>query len=194
MNQPPGSSQGLLTLLGQDITTVYRNDRIGYSQEWNFNIQRELPGNFMVDVAYAGSKGNKLPVDIHLNQLPDRYLSLGSALLDQVDNPFFGLVSVGALSQRRVTRGQLLRPFPEFTNVNVRAVHEGNSIYHSMQMKVERRFSRGFSLLASYTVSNCSPTPARDSLSTSRAPAFRTATISAANARRATSISRSAWC
>ncbi len=153
LNQPPGSTLGLLTLLGQDIITVYRDDRIGYSQEWNFNVQRELPGNFMVDLAYAGSKGNKLPVDIQLNQLPDRYLSLGSALLEPVDNPFFGLVSVGTLSQRRVTRGQLLRPFPEFTNVNVRAVHEGNSIYHSMQMKVERRFSRGFSLLAAYTVS-----------------------------------------
>jgi Carboxypeptidase regulatory-like domain/TonB dependent receptor len=153
LNQPPGSSQGLLTLLGQDIITVLRNDRTAYAQEWNLNLQRELPGGFLFDIAYAGMKGSKLPIDLQLNQLPDQHLTLGPQLLQRVPNPFFGLVTVGPLSQATVTRGQLLRPFPQFGNVNVRAVHQGSSIYHALQVKVERRFSHGFSLLGAYTFS-----------------------------------------
>jgi hypothetical protein len=153
LNQPPGNSQGLLTLLGQDIITVFRDDRTAYAQEWNLDFQRELPGAFILDIAYAGMKGTKLPIDIQLNQLPDQYLALGPQLLQRVPNPFFGLVSVGPLSQATVTRCQLLRPFPQFGNVNVRAVHEGSSIYHALQVKLERRFSHGFSLLGAYTFS-----------------------------------------
>jgi hypothetical protein len=153
LNQPPGSSQGLLTLLGQDIITVFRDDRSAYAQEWNLDVQRELPGAFLVDVAYAGMKGDKLPIDIQLNQLPERYMALGPQLLERVPNPFFGLIRVGALSEPTVTRGQLLRPFPQFGGINVRAVHRGSSIYHSLQTKLERRFSRGFSLLGAYTFS-----------------------------------------
>jgi len=160
--QPPGNSLGLLTLVGQDITTVLRTDRSAYAQEWNLNIQRELPGNLLFDMAYAGNKGAKLPINIQLNQLPDQYLALGSALLDQVPNPFYPLIKVGVLSQPKVARGQLLRPFPQFGAINLRGVRAGNSIYHSMQLKVERRFSGGFSLLAAYTVSKLiTDTPSR---------------------------------
>src|SRR5262245_11465266 len=107
LNQPPGSTQGLLTLLGQDIITVFRDDRSAYAQEWNLNVQRELPGAFLFDIAYAGMKGTKLPIDIQLNQLPPQYMALGPQLLDRVPNPFFGFISVGTLSDPTVTASQL---------------------------------------------------------------------------------------
>lgn len=151
--QPPGSSEGLLTLAGQSLVTVSRNNRSAYAQEWNFNVQHELPGRVLVDLAYAGNKGTKLPINIQLNQLPDQFLPLGTELLEQVTNPFAPYISVGILSRPTVARGQLLRPFPQFEGINLRAIHRGASIYHSMQFKVERRFSRGFGLLAAYTVS-----------------------------------------
>ena len=78
----------MLTLIGQDIVTVLRTDRGAYAQEWNLNLQRELPGNFLFDIAYAGNNGTKLPINIQLYQLTDQSLALGSALLDQVSNPF----------------------------------------------------------------------------------------------------------
>jgi len=106
-----------------------------------------------VDVAYAGNKSTKLPINININQLPDQYLAQGSALLAQVRNPFAPFVSVGTLSSPTVAQGQLLRPFPQFTSVNVRAIHAGAAIYHSAQFKVERRFSGGFSILGAYTIS-----------------------------------------
>ena len=151
--QPTGSSLGLKTLLGQDIITVFRGDRTAYTQEWNFDLQQQLPGGILIDGAYAGSKGNKLPIDVQLNQLPDQYLPLGQQLLQQVPNPFLGVIPVGSLSQKTIPYAQLLRPYPQFGNVNIRAVHEGNSIYHSFQLKAERRFSKGFSLLTAYTLS-----------------------------------------
>jgi len=55
------------------------------------------------------------------------------------------------LSQTTVTRGQLLRPFPQFGTITLEKAAIGNSVYHSFQLRVDRRFSRGFSLLASYT-------------------------------------------
>ncbi|MEO7143625.1 MAG: TonB-dependent receptor [Bryobacteraceae bacterium] len=151
--QPPGNSQKLLSLLGQDLVTVYHQDRSAYAQQWNLDIQRQLPGQNLLDVAYAGSKGTGLPVDIQADQLPDAYLAQGPALLQQVANPFFGVIQTGPLSQATVSRETLLRPYPEFNSVSVRAVHEGDSIYHSLQAKFEHRFSKGVTVLAAYTFS-----------------------------------------
>ncbi len=153
ISAPPGSSQGKASLLGQDLVSVYHKDRSAYAQEWNLDVQRQLPGNFLIDVAYAGNKSTALPVDIQANQLADRYLSLGSALLQQVPNPLFGIVTTGPLSGKTVSQAQLLRPFPQFNSVNIRAIREGNSTYHALQIKGERRFSQGLSLLAAYTFS-----------------------------------------
>ncbi len=147
----PGSLAGQLTQLGQNLTTVSRNDRSAYAQEWNFDIQRELPASFLIDVAYSGNKGTSLPVNEQLNQLPDRYLSLGSALLDQVPNPFAPYVKVGSLSQPTVARAQLLRPYPQFGNILVRNVRDVSTIYHSLQIKLEHRFSHGFTFLGAFT-------------------------------------------
>ena len=151
--QPPGGSAGKLSQLGQDLVSVYHKDRSAYAQEWNLDVQKQIPGSILIDLAYAGNKGTALPVDIQANELPDRYLSMGSALLQQVSNPFFGVVTSGPLSSKTVAAGQLLRPFPQFNGVNIRGVREGNSIYHALQLKAERRFSKGFSILAAYTFS-----------------------------------------
>jgi hypothetical protein len=151
--RPPGNSQGLNTLLGQNLITVFHGDRAAYMQDWNLDVQRETPGGILIDVAYSGSKGTRLPVDIQLNQLADSQLAKGSQLLQQVNNPFFGVITVGSVAGRMIPASQLLRPYPQFGSVNIRALHVGNSTYHSAQVKVERRFSKGFSVLAAYTFS-----------------------------------------
>jgi hypothetical protein len=140
INQPTGSSLGLSTLIGQDLVSVYHTDHSAYAQEWNLDVQQQFPRNILLDIAYAGNKGTHLPLDIQADQLNDQYLSLGQSLLNQVPNPFFGLVTTGPLSSATVAARQLLRPFPEFNSVNIRAVRRGDSIYHALQVKVERRF------------------------------------------------------
>ena len=86
-----------------------------------------------------------------MNELDPQYLSLGAALNQQVPNPFFGTIDVGTLAQRTVARRQLLLPFPQFTGVNVINMTMANSIYHSLQLKVDKRFSKGMSVLLAYT-------------------------------------------
>ncbi|HYM09108.1 MAG TPA: carboxypeptidase regulatory-like domain-containing protein, partial [Bryobacterales bacterium] len=147
-----GNSQGLNTLVGQGLGVFLRGGHQGYTQQWNFDVQQQLASGLAVDVAYAGSHGVGLPGSIQIDQLPDQFLQLGTALNQQVANPFFGLVSVGTLSQPTVSRGQLLRPYPQFTGVSLGSTNVGSSIYHSMQMKVTKRFSDSL-VAVSYTVS-----------------------------------------
>lgn len=153
INEPTGSSLGPATLLGQSIGFVDRSNRVPYSEQWNFNIQRELPGAVLLDVGYAGSRGLKLPEGRTLNQLPDSALALGNELRRQVPNPFFGQIRTGPLSSRTVSRAQLLRPFPHFDGVNSSLAGWASSSYHALQAKIEKRYSKGFTVLGSYTYS-----------------------------------------
>lgn len=149
----PGRSPNLQQLFyGQGVTAPIYDEAHGYSQQWNFDVQRELGGGLALSVTYAGSKGTHLPgPDQQLNQLPEEFMSLGAQLQQQVPNPFFGLVSVGTLSQPTVARGQLLRPYPQYTGFAMRNPPNRDSIYHSAQLKIEKRFARGGSILGSYT-------------------------------------------
>ena len=149
----PGRSANLQQLFyGQGISAPVYSDPRAQVQQWNFDVQRELPGGAALEVAYAGSKGTHLPGPAQpMNQLPDQFLSQGARLLDQVPNPFVGAVQLGALAQPNVSRGQLLRPFPQYTAFNITSPMNRNSIYHSAQMKLEKRFAKGASVLGSYT-------------------------------------------
>ena len=155
--QPPQRNPNFQTLLlGTSLTEPIvgaANQHLGYVQQWNFSVGRELMNGLVLDVAYAGSKGTHLdgggPV---LNQLPVQSQSLGTSVLQsQVKNPFYGLAPFGTLAQPTVAYGQLLRPYPQYTGVT--GVNDGNrdSVYHSLQVKVEKRFHQGGSVLAAYT-------------------------------------------
>jgi hypothetical protein len=149
----PGSSLGARTLLGQNVVAMDQNRVTPSAQQWNLGFQRSLPAAFTLDVAYAGSRGQNLFGALNYNQLANELLSQGAALQQQVTNPYFGFIQTGALSARTVQRGQLLRPYPQFTGVITPNHSYGASTYHSLQLKADRRFSKGLSLLASYTFS-----------------------------------------
>lgn len=151
--QAPGHNANFQQLFyGQGFSASLPHDPSGYAQQWNFGIQHELPGGVAVEVDYAGSKGTHIPGPAQqLDQLPDRFLSMGAALQQQVPNPFFGQVQVGTLANPTVALGQLLRPFPEYNGYSVLSPQDRNSIYHSAQVKVEKRFNKGGSILGSYT-------------------------------------------
>ncbi len=132
-----------------------------YQQTWTVNIQRQLPFQAHLDLAYIGNKGQRLSGNLeNLNQVPVSFLSLGPLLNQRFDSPDaiaagitapfdgFGAALGGAASV-----AQALRPFPQYTGVNNPWQPNGASNYHSFQMKLQRRFSNGFSFLTSYTLS-----------------------------------------
>lgn len=148
---PTGSSLGAATGLGQGITVWDPNPITPQSFQWNIDIQRQLPKSILVDVSYVANRGVHLPGPRQWNTLPTQYLSQGSALLRTVPNPFAGRITTGAMAQPNVVTQRLMRPYPQFENVTYINDTAGNSIYHALQLKVEKRFSSGFGFLVAYT-------------------------------------------
>jgi hypothetical protein len=124
------------------------------SAQWNFTIGRQLPKDSSLEVSYTGNKGTHIATATQqLNQLSDQYLPLAANLVATVPNPFFGKLPAGAnssLTGATIRAGQLLRPYPQYINVNVSSPYTGNSIYHSLQAKYQKRFSAGGTVLVSY--------------------------------------------
>jgi hypothetical protein len=150
----PGSAAGADTLIGQGLGMYAQGVRPGYMQQWNFDVQRDLGGGVAVDVAYAGSKGTKLPNNLAINRIADSiWLTQKVALTESVPNPFYGFVTTGPLSGPTTTRQQLLQPFPQFQGVTLAQWPIGNSTYHSMQVKATKRFANSSVLTAAYTLS-----------------------------------------
>jgi hypothetical protein len=154
--QPPQRNANFnQVLLGTSVSAPVdgtANQLFGYVQQWNFGIQRQLLDGMTFEVAYAGSKGTHLVGGPQLDQIPTADLSLGlSALNKQVANPFYGIAQYGTLSLPTVAVGQLLRPYPQYTGYTESNLGNRDYIYHSMNVKVQKRFRQGGTVLAGYT-------------------------------------------
>jgi hypothetical protein len=168
---PAGASRGADTFLGQDLNNasgtrfVPLDFKNAQNTRYLISIQRELPNQWLIEGGYTGSHGWNLTTggggqagEIEMNATPQQYLST-SHVRDQanidflaalVPNPFRGLLPGTAFNAATVARSQLLRPFPQFGNVRT-FDDNGTSSYHSAQFKVEKRFTKGYTLLAAYT-------------------------------------------
>jgi trimeric autotransporter adhesin len=159
LQSPSGNSLGYLTGLGNSLTTIDQRLRSPFVQQYSVDIQRELPWHMVFKLGYVGSKGRNLPTSTNstgtsnIDQLPDQYMSLGSQLVASVANPYYNLGGTGVIGSSKVAYNQLLRPFPEFSSVNV--VSSGaKSFYNSMIVKLQKDLSHGVSVLAAYTWSS----------------------------------------
>jgi outer membrane receptor protein involved in Fe transport len=150
-----GAELGALTQFGDRIEATTRDIVSPYSQQFNINIQRDLPWDNVLEVAYVRTRGFYLHRNdeggLSLNQLDPQYMSLGSRLNEQVDNPFFGKFSGGVLSNARVSRAQLLRPYPQFTDIIPIYSVGARNWYDSLQVTLTKRFSHGLQLNGAYT-------------------------------------------
>ncbi len=153
----PGASDGLMTAIGGRVEAPLRDTNTPNIWQWNLTVQRELPGSILVEAAYVGNRGRDLSLGgeggYTLNQLDPSYLSLGTALNQQVANPFYGYVTTGPLAQPTVARGQLLRPYPQFGDIIPLFYQGAESSYDAFQLTVSRRFNHGFGFEASYVAS-----------------------------------------
>ena len=101
--------------------------RDSYIQQWNLTVQKRLPASVVLDVAYVGSKGSNLTLAFDGNR-PIEVITPGEG--------------VSSVAERR--------PLDGFSRIST-AKSIGSSIYHSLQIKAERRMARGLSFLGAYT-------------------------------------------
>lgn len=104
------------------------NRAVPYLNTFNLNIQRQLPFQAVFEIAYLASLGHKLgaPTSRSINQVPEHLIGTNS-------NP------------------QVLRPFPQFSDVRVISPTIGNSNYHGLNLRLEKRYSRGLQFGINYT-------------------------------------------
>lgn len=176
----PGAALGLLTFTGRDVTsanavgpstTVLSNERKNSNfSRFVIGVQRELPYKIGLEATYVYSRGYDLSVNRELNAIPRQYLndftnvtdtaailaaitSVNTFLNGSVANPLRGLIpDGGTFGAATIQRRRLLTPYPEFGNIAV-TEYNGTSTYHSLQLQVVKRFTKGLSLNGSYTFS-----------------------------------------
>ncbi len=106
---------------GATIRGLEPNLAMPYVQQWNVNVQRQLPGQTLLTVAYVGTKGVHLRDEVDLNQ------------------PRPG---PGAVASRR--------PYPFFGSI-IDTKFRANSVFHGLQASFEKRYSKGLSFQSSYS-------------------------------------------
>jgi hypothetical protein len=152
---PLGAAGGLQTNLGQNISFFPQDRKMPYAQRWSFGIQQELKHGYVIESSYVGNRGTKLGVNRDINATPGQYLST-SPVRDQATinylsaafpNPFYGL---NPQYTQTISRGNILRPYPQFGSITY-SDPVGYSWYHSLQSRVEKRFSQGYTLQISHT-------------------------------------------
>ncbi len=150
----PGASLGLLTETGGMLWVDMRDQLTPSSLQWNLTIQRELPSQLMLEAAYVGTRGFHLSRNgesgLTLNQLRPEDMSLGSRLNELVDNPFYEAVGRGVLVGPKMSRAQLLRPYPQFTDIVPLYSSGSSSTYHALQVSASKRLSHGLQFDGSY--------------------------------------------
>jgi hypothetical protein len=127
------------------------------------DFQYQLTDELAVSVGFAHARGDQLGLGgtndavVNINQIrPEVAAQYTPAQLNQqVPNPFFGVPGFGTFTNApTLARGQLLRPFPQFQNVNLRQVTEGKSRYNALILKLDKRVNNGFGGRFNYTWSN----------------------------------------
>jgi len=111
------------------LRAVHPNSVDASIDQWNLGIQRELAGDVVMTLDYVGTKGTHLSTLTNLNQ------------------PLFN--SNGTVMN---SAGAPVLPYPALGPIEYRQ-NNGNSMYHGMEVSVEKRYSKGLSFRGSYTFS-----------------------------------------
>ncbi len=155
--QPIGNALGALTNVGAQINFIDQTRKAPKVHQYSVDLSRELPGDIALGFEYAGATGRDLTLGgsanalLNINQLDPRYLSLGTALNDQVPNPFFGLPVGFNVTSPTISRAQSLRPFPQFNHIFMAGSTLGRNQYHAAIFKFDKRVRNGWGGRINYT-------------------------------------------
>jgi hypothetical protein len=158
-----GNSLAASTGLGDSVSFVNPNRPHQHSDRYNFSVQRELPTGIVVDVTYFLNFTNQLCgsnycfTSANLDMMDPRLsYQYGNALNQVVNNPFYNIGTASTFPgplryQPQVTIGSLMVPYPQYTGITqLDGTNGANMHYQSLQIKLQKRFSKGYSFLAGY--------------------------------------------
>jgi hypothetical protein len=161
--QASGSSKGTSTFLGNSITFFDPNSINPYTIRWEFSVQRELPGQMVLEVVYIGSHTVHQPISTNLNYIARQLMSTSlsrdnttiTALTGSLANanPFKGLIpSVSAFNGTSTTLQQLAVPYPQFTynGVTMQNNPAGSSYFQSLNVRLQKRYGHGLILIDNF--------------------------------------------
>jgi TonB dependent receptor len=159
--QPPFRSPA--TDLG-GTTYIWQREDSGRPPEfytWNVDVQHQLPKYLVRSAGYTGTRGVHLSSAVlNMNQMDPKYfMQYGrDLLLADINSPAARAAGIPIpYVGFRGTVNQALKPFPHYGEVqsSSSSVGEraGNSTYHAMIVKLDKRYSSGLTLLASYVLS-----------------------------------------
>lgn len=143
--------------IGQGASFVSSSaNRWANTNSWQVDIQKSFARDFMFNIGYLGQSSHHLPNEgINLvNQLNPTYLALGSLLNAKITDP--AVVAAGYTAPYAGFAGtlaQALKPYPQYFSVGPAGEAIGNSSYHALLIKAEKRFSSGLQYLVAYTYS-----------------------------------------
>ena len=157
IKEPLGAALGPMTFVGRGMSFFNTRPLAPYMQRWQFNMQREFPHRVVLDVAYVGNRGAHIETSRNLNALPVVYLSrtgerdqsLINYLSANLPNPFYPLLPGTDRAGTLISRAALLTAYPHFTSLST-TTNEGYSWYHSLQVKADKRFTRGYTVQVAY--------------------------------------------
>lgn len=161
---PTGASLGALSFVGDAIGGApMRSDMLKatpYEQSWTLGLQREFAGGIIAEANYIGKKGTKLYFggsgnrNFYGPEIEKYTLAQIADLATFVPNPFFGLVpATTPLGGPTILKGQLLRPYPQFSSLTTQSLPVANSSYHGLQVRLQKPFAHGLQMLVTYTLS-----------------------------------------
>ena len=123
---------------------IPRNNPTGYVQSWQLSVQHQLPYQFVVDLAYVGSKGTHLMVLGDQNQASVQTASSSTCAITPNSDGTATYISSGCPSE------QSRRPITNFAGIEV-ATGIGFSNYNALQFKIEKRYGNGLAIINSFT-------------------------------------------
>jgi hypothetical protein len=163
IQDPPGSSLGALTFLGRGPSFLNPDFITPSVHQFSAGIQRELPWRMSLEMTYAGSRsydiegnwGGYNEPSLDFVRQCDVTQGGSRTFCDQLlPNPFVGVPGFEGTTRftnQTLTRFELNRPFPAFTNFSMNALNEGRMWYDSAQLVANKRWARGVTINASYT-------------------------------------------
>ncbi len=145
---PTGNSLGYSTSVGSSLSLIDQARKAPFYQSYSADIQQELPHGFALKIGYVGGHGRNQPNSLNINQLADNYYSMGNAAL--TSKVPFKFAGTGAWSGANQPFNQTVRPFPQFTTITD-SVSDGISNYNALNVKVQKLFSNGITILGAFT-------------------------------------------